>query len=199
MKDQSRLEQIYTSFDEVTKAYNQARGDLIKMGVLWRDSRLDNVQCFYEPIAPICAVSGTLGYFNEEERNIHFPSLFLPLGWLRGRRYVKNIPLDVLRHEFGHALATLYPQALSTGGLFKRAFGGIYSPQPAKKRGVVDWEERYVSEYAMRDTREDFAETFMLFLKHKGKLPKKFANKPAIAKKWAAVAEIVKRVRALEN
>ena len=63
----------------------------------------------------------------------------------------------------------------------------------------MDWEERYVSEYAMRDTREDFAETFMLFLKHKGKLPAKFATKPAIKKKWAAVAEIVKRVRASEN
>lgn len=36
----------------------------------------------------------------------------------------------------------------------------------------------------------------MLFLKHKGKLPAKFTNKPAIVKKWKAVAEIVKRVAA---
>lgn len=34
----------------------------------------------------------------------------------------------------------------------------------------------------------------MLFMKHKGKIPAKFANKPAIRKKWKAVAEIAKRV-----
>lgn len=43
-------------------------------------------------------------------------------------------------------------------------------------------------------TQEDFAETFMLFVKHKGKIPAKYAKKPAILKKWKAVAEIVKRV-----
>jgi hypothetical protein len=36
----------------------------------------------------------------------------------------------------------------------------------------------------------------MLFVKHKGKLPAKYAGKPAIKKKWAAVREIVKRVGA---
>ena len=34
------------------------------------------------------------------------------------------------------------------------------------------------------------------FVKHKGKMPRKFAEKPAIKKKWAVVAEIVKRVAA---
>ena len=34
----------------------------------------------------------------------------------------------------------------------------------------------------------------MIFMQHKGKLPAKFAKKPAIRKKWKAVAEIVKRV-----
>ena len=48
----------------------------------------------------------------------------------------------------------------------------------------------------MSATQEDFAETFMLFVKHKGKIPTKFARKPAIRKKWKAVAEIVKRVAA---
>ena len=58
------------------------------------------------------------------------------------------------------------------------------------------WEERYVSEYATDSTQEDFAETFMLFVKHKGKIPARFAKKPAIRKKWKTVAEIVKRVAA---
>ncbi len=49
---------------------------------------------------------------------------------------------------------------------------------------------------AILSARDDFAETFMLFVKHKGKLPAQFKGKPAIMKKWKAVAEIVKRVAA---
>ena len=44
--------------------------------------------------------------------------------------------------------------------------------------------------------QETFAETFMLFVKHKGKIPAKFARLPAIRKKWQAVAKIVKAVAA---
>ena len=103
---------------------------------------------------------------------------------------------DVFRHEFGHALADLYPRALSKGGLFRASFGGTYGPTPAEERGVEGWKERYVSEYATSATQEDFAETFMLFVKHKGKMPAQFKGKPVIVKKWKAVAEIVKRVGA---
>ena len=45
-------------------------------------------------------------------------------------------------------------------------------------------------------TPEAFAETFMLFVKHKGKIPAKFARLPAIRRKWQAVATIVKAVAA---
>ena len=46
---------------------------------------------------------------------------------------------------------------------------------------------------------EYFAETFMFFVKHKGKIPAKFAKRPVIRKKWKAVAEIVKRVAAAKR
>jgi hypothetical protein len=36
-------------------------------------------------------------------------------------------------------------------------------------------------------------------VKHKGKIPAKFAKRPAIWKKWKAVAEIVKRVAAAKR
>lgn len=39
----------------------------------------------------------------------------------------------------------------------------------------------------------------MLLVKHKGKMPAKFAKKPAICRKWKAVAEIVRRVAASER
>ena len=104
--------------------------------------------------------------------------------------------MDVFRHEFGHALADLYPRALSQGGLFREAFGAKYGPAPAPEIDPDNWEFDCVSAYAATKTQEDFAETFMLFVKHKGKLPAKYAGKPAIKKKWAAVREIVKRVAA---
>ena len=106
-----------------------------------------------------------------------------------------NAP-DVFRHEFAHAIVDFYPGAVSRGGTFRAAFGGACGAEPAERRGVPGWEERYVSEYATKSTEEDFAETFMLFVKHKGKIPAKFARRPAIRKKWKAVAEIVKRVAA---
>ena len=100
----------------------------------------------------------------------------------------------MLRYEFGHALADLYPGALKKGGVFRAAFGGAYGEAPAEECVADGWGDRYVSEYATSMTQEDFAETFMLFMKHRGEIPAKFAKKPAIRKKWKAVAEIVKRV-----
>ena len=94
------------------------------------------------------------------------------------------------------ALADRYPAALKKGQLFREAFGGVYSDKPAPDIDPANWEFDFVTQYATDSTREDFAETFMLFVKHKGKLPAPFKGKPVIVKKWKAVAEIVKRVTA---
>ncbi len=192
----SILNRIYTSFDQVTDAYNEVRDDLIKLGILWRGSKLDKVQCFYEPIAPYSAITGRMGYFDFDDHQIHFPSIYLPWGWLTRRVGEKEPAPDVIRHEFGHALADRYPAALKRGGLFREAFGGVYSDKPAPDIDSANWEFDCVTQYATDSTREDFAETFMLFVKYKGKIPAQFKGKPVIVKKWKAVAEIVKRVAA---
>ena len=189
-------QRIYTSFDEVTKAYNKVRSELWQIDVLWDGSRLDKVGCTYLTVAPLAALGGTMGLYQPETKTIEFPSVYLPIEALWRHLGEKANALDVFRHEFGHALADLYPVALRKGGLFRAAFGGTYGPTPAEKRGVEGWEERYISEYATSATQEDFAETFMLFVKHKGKIPAKFAKRPMIMEKWKAVAEIVKRVAA---
>lgn len=187
------MSEIYTSFAEVTRAYNKVRGELNRMGVLWRDSRLDQVPCLYVTIPLEAFVKGWMGYWDPDEKVINFPSVYLPIPYLRGLKDSADI---VLRHEFGHALADLYPEALAKGRLFVSAFGGAYSDKPAKGTDPTDWRGRCVSKYAATATREDFAETFMLFVKHKGKIPAKFAKMPPVRKKWKAVAEIVKRVAA---
>jgi hypothetical protein len=49
----------------------------------------------------------------------------------------------------------------------------------------------HVTKYAATAPAEDFAEVFWLYLKHKGKLPKKFETE-AISRKWNFVAELRK-------
>ena len=190
------MDKVDTSYGEMCRADNKVRSELWNFGVLCDGSKLDGVGCTYLTIAPIAALAGYMGIYDPETKEIEFPSVYLPIASLWKDLGTKANALDVIRHEFGHALADLYPGALKKGGTFRAAFGGSYGGTPAEERGVDGWEERYVSEYATSATQEDFAETFMLFVKHKGKIPARFARKPAIRRKWKAVAEIVKRVAA---
>ena len=190
------MSKVYTSYEEMCRAYNKVRMELWNLGVLWEGSRLDSVDATYLTVAPIAALAGYMGLYQPATTTIEFPSVYLPIASLWKDLGTKANALDVLRHEFGHALADLYPGALKIGGVFHAAFGGSYGEDPAEERGVEGWEERYVSEYATSATQEDFAETFMLFVKHRGKIPAKFARLPAIQRKWKAVAAIVKAVAA---
>jgi hypothetical protein len=104
--------------------------------------------------------------------------------------------VDVLRHEFAHAIADLYPLAISRGGTFRAAFGGECGDNPSEYSKLPECDGTFVSVYAKKSTEEDFAETFMLYVKHKRKIPAKFAKNLAIRKKWEAVGEIVLRVAA---
>ena len=50
----------------------------------------------------------------------------------------------------------------------------------------------YVSDYAKTMPMEDFAETFMVYLKYKGKIPKSFTHKKLIAK-WSFIKRVIKK------
>lgn len=77
---------------------------------------------------------------------------YLPIAALWRDLGMKANALDVIRHEFGHALADLYPGALKKGGLFRAAFGGTYCEDPAEECVAAVWGDRYVSEYATSAT-----------------------------------------------
>ncbi len=192
---------VYTSFEEVERAYEKVRGELISRGLLWDGARLDEVECHHEKLNPVGLI-GWMGFYEfikeHGDGNIHFPAVYNGLD-LHFRWTDKMSAVDVLRHEFGHALSDRYPAALRKGGLFRMAFGGPCNNSPAPGIDLEAWEECCVSAYAPTNTREDFAETFRLFMKHKGKIPARFAKKPAIRRKWKAVAEIVKRVAAAKR
>jgi hypothetical protein len=69
---------------------------------------------------------------------------------------------DVLRHEYGHALAWLRPSFVR-GTWFRETFGAAYDEE-WRARPVFD-EREYVSSYSTMRAKEDFAETFATWLR----------------------------------
>ncbi len=69
---------------------------------------------------------------------------------------------DVLRHEYAHALAWARPSFVR-GAWFREAFGAGYD-DVHEMRPTYD-ARVFVSEYATKSPKEDFAETFMAWLR----------------------------------
>lgn len=186
----------YVSLETVEAAFNAVRKELQEMGLLSRGSRLDKVDCFHERLSiyglrdGLCGnVEGLYGNTNEDQ-DIHIPAV-IRSGLLNGDHRVIR---DDIRHEFGHALADKFKKFFR-GDIFKEAFGASYGTKKVFAGG--DWTNEYVTEYATTATQEDFAETFMLFMKHKGKLPTRYRGKRAIVKKWKTVGRIIREIAVL--
>lgn len=187
---------FFTSFSEMEAAFNKVRKELEKLGLLVDGSPLDGVECYHErfSLGGLSGFRGCMGFYDFKDRNIHVPAFYPP--GLFPMWYGERQMLDVLRHEFGHALADRYAKFFR-GGIFKTAFGASYGEK--KVFDGEDWESEYVSKYATTATQEDFAETFMLYMKHKGKMPVRYSGKRAIGKKWKTVGRIIREIAALEK
>jgi len=99
---------------------------------------------------------------------------------------------DVIRHEYGHAVAHYYPSLIRRSSRFTQTFGGRYDE--ASHRVPLGPEEA-ISPYAATNPAEDFAETFMLYLKHGTRRPAKFKS-VAIQRRWQFVADLTERIAA---
>ena len=96
---------------------------------------------------------------------------------------------DLLRHEYGHALADNH-RGLIRSRQFRNAFGTHHDDtEPARYDP-----DQHVSGYASTSASEDFAETFMYYVKHKGKLPKAF-KVPKIKEKWSFVRQLCSQIQ----
>lgn len=184
------------SMPALNRAYGQARQDLADVGLLHPDRYLDCIECM------LAAWPG--GWWNEcgfvYDRSIgFFDSL---AGFQEGVIYIPwNAPTeayrpgssltDVVRHEFAHAWYWLDPRFVN-GPWFRDAFGASYL--------VDEWDEEeetwdadeYVSAYAMTCPREDFAETFMTYLRCHRSL-ERFRGRAGVYRKLKAVEKAVKR------
>lgn len=95
---------------------------------------------------------------------------------------------DVLRHEFAHAIADTH-RGLVQSAFFSDSFGAAH-------HWNFEWEydpEHHVSEYAATAPAEDFAETFMLYVRHGGVLPTRHSTKP-IKRKWKFIEQLSRAI-----
>ena len=98
---------------------------------------------------------------------------------------------DILRHEYGHVVADLYPK-LSRSKAFRQAFGASYG----REERIAPYDpEKHVTKYASTEPAEDFSEVWMFHIKYGGRLPARF-DTPAIRRKWKYVDRVVRTIRA---
>ena len=91
---------------------------------------------------------------------------------------------DLLRHEYGHALADTH-RGLFRSRRFRDAFGTHHDDPDEFEYDP----EFHVSEYAAAGASEDFAEVFMVYLRHGGDLPA-WHDTPVIRRKWSFVRRL---------
>ena len=95
---------------------------------------------------------------------------------------------DLLRHEYGHAVADTN-RALIRSRRFADAFGTPHDSEIPSDYS----EDEHVTAYAAEDSSEDFAEVFMFYLKHSGKIPSRFETRQ-IKLKWQFVDRLCQRI-----
>ena len=180
-----QLNNLRVSEEQLKATWYKVRRELRQQGLLAPGMPLDEVQVGHEGVLTMSGIKAlwppkpAMGFYHYSDGNIHVPGIcfadFWP--WLQGR-----VLVDVLRHEYGHALEDKYPRYFH-GREFKRAFGKEYGTE----RSGDEEADHFVSDYAMEATQEDFAETFMYYMKYKGEIPKKWSSNRAICAKWTFI------------
>lgn len=180
------------SLARLDHAFAAVRAELRELGLLDDGRYLDRIDCVRSPLPTL---TGLLGYVYD--RGVPWPwgllgfrggAIYLPVNapvakWIRGRTLV-----DVLRHEYGHAWAWLDAEHVD-GPWFRDAFGARYADEwdDAPEFDAVE----FISEYATTAPYEDFAETFMVFVRCRRSL-ERFRRRPGVYRKLKAVERAVK-------
>ena len=165
--------------------------ELYRAGFWNEGCRLTRTEVYWCRFPQIVAPDALGFFFHGTDR---FQSL---LGYETGHMYIPKWVIihgpwqqrgslrDVVRHEYGHALAHYYPVLIQQGSRFREAFGGKYLERYFSR----NWESEHVSRYATSRPAEDFSETFMFYLRSGGRLPERFST-PAIRRKWKFIRDL---------
>jgi hypothetical protein len=183
------------SMKTINRDFNRVRLELQDVGLLAPARYLDRIECYQSVLPSFCS---EMGYVFDTVvpwyvRLVGFEAgmIYLPLNppiaaWVPGGTLV-----DTIRHEFAHSWAWLDPRHVD-GPWFRKAFGARYGDtwDPDREPEEFDADE-YVSSYAMTAPCEDFAETFMTWLRCRNSLDR-FRNRPGVTRKLRAVGAAVK-------
>lgn len=116
--------------------------------------------------------------------DVVIPRFSLTRVWERISGQKRTSLVDLVRHELAHAFADLHGGWFRSK-VFSKAFG-----RPHDAVAPVNYHpEEHLSAYAATSPCEDFAETFMTFVRHRGVLPKRFDTE-AIRRKWDFVNDL---------
>jgi hypothetical protein len=174
-----QLRRHVITWRDVCRANNQVTDELANLG-FWSD-RLEKIEVYW--------VAASLRHYGWYQRHIYIPAITgAQLSDLICGRHTRLT--DVLRHEWAHAVADRH-QYLIAAGRFERVFGGPYESDDAVREYDPDL---HLTEYAATSPCEDFAEVFHYYLRHKGRLPVRLADKPRIVRKWRFVKWLARSI-----
>ena len=167
----------------VNGPFNKVRQELYDIGLLRYLDKTD----LYIAVLPSF---GELGYVYDKG----VPWLRKLAGFKPGVIYMPSVIYvskrqisDVIRHEYAHSWRWIDP-AFMRKPWFRKAFGGRYE-DGWKKKQAYDPDE-FVSNYATTRPAENFAETFMTFLKYRKTLGR-FRKRTGVYRKLMAVKKAV--------
>jgi hypothetical protein len=176
----TKSKQIVT-LDALQSANDIVLAELETLG-FW-DESLDAIEVF---LVPLGVALGWQRYGGDQSiciPAVSFGRLLTLFGW------EPSDLTDVVRHEYGHAVADTHR------GLFRsRRFSSVFGGSHESERGTNYDPEQHVTTYAATKPSEDFAELFCLYLRHKGQLPRCY-NKSRIRAKWQFIRDLSRAIR----
>lgn len=171
---------------QLQRALRGVQQELVDLGFWTRRMETVEIVTVLDPFTP--------GYYWDGKPNLGMQLL----DYREGVIYISEVETeprwlrDVLRHEYGHALAHRHPGFVRRNRSFVEAFGGRYdSEEPIRDDIDPDRHDtaEFITWYAATAPAEDFAETFMTFLRCKGKCAR-YKRRKAVYRKLRWVEQL---------
>ena len=188
------------TFRQLESAYLDMQRDLDQAGLWYGRTRLMQTEVIWCWLPPP-SLWGALGFFVEAESTLHRlfgfepGHIYIPKWvFLHGPWQDRGSLRDVLRHEFGHALAHYHPGPICRSRAFGETFGARYDE--CWDQQPIDHQD-FVSRYATTSPAEDFAETFACWLRsfrRPGNAVLPHRTTAALRAKFAFVRNVCRRI-----
>jgi hypothetical protein len=201
--------------DKVDRAYNFVRGELAELGLLYDGVYLDKVELEVTNVksrGEAGYVFDQVGHY--KDKGYRRGVIYLPKDTPHEPKQISKTLSDIIRHEFAHAWYCL-DEKFFKQNWFAQAFGGSYEVDnnsvyrnwlktlksnpvyvaslaacKTKKQSHALFDrylnDEFITAYATTNPSEDFAETFMFYLRYRRSLGR-FSKRIGVQRKVIAV------------